>query len=106
MRSGADGTLRKPLPVWVVRAGDDLYVRSWRGRDGAWYRSAQESHAGRIRAGGIEQEITFVEEPDPGVNDQIDHAYRAKYGHSSYLSPMISANARETTLKLVPRRKP
>jgi hypothetical protein len=23
-----DGTLRKPVPIWVVRAGDDLYVRA------------------------------------------------------------------------------
>jgi hypothetical protein len=22
-----DGTLRPPVPIWVVRAGDDLYVR-------------------------------------------------------------------------------
>jgi NAD(P)-dependent dehydrogenase (short-subunit alcohol dehydrogenase family) len=23
-----DGTLRKPVPIWVVRVGDDLYVRA------------------------------------------------------------------------------
>jgi hypothetical protein len=23
-----DGTLRRPVPIWVVRAGDDLYVRA------------------------------------------------------------------------------
>lgn len=27
-----DGTLRKPVTIWVVRVGDDLYVRSYRGR--------------------------------------------------------------------------
>lgn len=25
----SDGTLRKPVTIWVVRHGDDLYVRSW-----------------------------------------------------------------------------
>ena len=29
-----DGTLRKPITIWVVRIGDDLYVRSYRGRGG------------------------------------------------------------------------
>ncbi|GIW04834.1 MAG: hypothetical protein KatS3mg059_1454 [Thermomicrobiales bacterium] len=68
---------------------------------GAWFRAAQASHAGRIRAGSIEREVTFVEEHDPAHNDRIDHAYRAKYGFSSYLAPMISADARATTLKVV-----
>jgi hypothetical protein len=27
-----DGTLRNPVTIWVVRHGDDLYIRSWRGR--------------------------------------------------------------------------
>jgi hypothetical protein len=27
-----DGTLRRPVTMWVVRAGDDIYVRSVNGR--------------------------------------------------------------------------
>jgi hypothetical protein len=30
-----DGTLRKPVTIWVVRLGDDLYVRSVKGRGSA-----------------------------------------------------------------------
>ena len=30
-----DGTLRTPVTIWVVRHGDDLYVRSYRGRGGS-----------------------------------------------------------------------
>lgn len=38
------------------------------------------------------------------VNDAIDAAYRTKYGrYASYVRPMISPEARATTLKLVPR---
>ena len=33
-----DGTLRKPVIIWVVRQGDDLYFRCVNGRDGAWFR--------------------------------------------------------------------
>jgi hypothetical protein len=99
-----DGTLRKPVTVWVVRHGDDLYVRSWRGRTGTWFRAAQVRHEGHIRAGGVEKDVTFVEETDPGINDQIDAAYRTKYHrYSSYVPPMISSEARATTLRLVPR---
>ncbi len=33
-----DGTLRKPVTIWVVRIGDELYVRSVYGRGSAWFR--------------------------------------------------------------------
>jgi hypothetical protein len=100
-----DGTLRKPVTIWVVRIGDDLYVRSYRGRGGAWFRGTQERQAGRIQSGGVDKEVTFVEEIDPGINDQIDAAYRAKYRrHSaSYVDPMVAPEARAATVKLVPR---
>src|SRR5947209_4918769 len=84
----SDGSLRTPVTIWVVRHGDDLYVRSYKGQGGAWFRAAQTRHAGQIRAGGVEKDVTFVEEPDPGINDQIDAAYRAKYRRSpSYVQP-------------------
>ena len=31
-----DGTQRPPVTIWVVRVGDDLYVRSVYGRGSAW----------------------------------------------------------------------
>jgi hypothetical protein len=36
-----DGTLRKPRTIWVVRVGDDLYVRSMYGRAGGWFPATQ-----------------------------------------------------------------
>jgi hypothetical protein len=99
-----DGTLHAPVTVWVVRVGDDLYVRSWRGQAGAWFRAARASGAGRLRAGNREKEVAFVPETDPACNDQIDAAYRRKYRrYPSYVRPMVSQEARSTTLKLVPR---
>ena len=45
-----------------------------------------------------------MEETDPSINDQVDTAYRTKYRrYASYVPPMISPEARATTLKLVPR---
>ncbi|MFE0521368.1 DUF2255 family protein [Streptomyces sp. NPDC058954] len=101
--SRSDGTPRTPAPIWVVRDGDDLYVRSFRGSAGAWYRAARASHEGRIRSGGVDKAVTLAEVTDPGVNDRIDTAYRTKYGHygARYIDPMVAS--RDTTLKLVPR---
>jgi hypothetical protein len=100
-----DATLSKSVTIWVVRVGDDLYIRSYKGRGGAWFRAAQAHRAGRIRAGGVEKEVMFVNETDPGINDEIDAAYRTKYrGYSAqYVDPMVAAEARGTSIKLVPR---
>ena len=99
-----DGTLYKPVTIWVVRVGDDLYVRSYKGSTSAWFRGAQVQHAGRIWAGGVEKDVDFVEEADPAVNDKIDAAYRAKYGrYPQYVAPMVTFEVRATTLRLSPR---
>jgi hypothetical protein len=100
-----DGTLRNPVTIWVVRLGDDLYVRSYKGRGSAWFRGTQDRHEGHIRAASVDKDVTFVEETDPGTNDQIDAAYRTKYRRygASYIDSMVASEARVTTLKLVPR---
>ncbi len=100
----ADGSMRKRVTIWVVRVGDGLYVRSYQGNRGAWYRGALARHEGRIWAGGVEKDVSFVEVSDPGVNDQIDEAYQSKYGrYSQFVSPMLTDEVRATTLKLVPQ---
>jgi len=99
----ADGTLRKPVIIWVVRLGDDLYVRSVNGRTSAWFRGVQARYEEHIRAGGVEKDVTFVEELSSNINDQIDAAYAAKYRRYASIIPSInSSTARAATIKLVP----
>jgi hypothetical protein len=99
-----DGTQRNRVTVWVVRHGDSLYVRSVRGRKGSWFRGVQETHQGRVRAGGIDKDVTFVD-ADLAVYGEVDAAYRAKYRRyaGSILNSVLSADARSATLELVPR---
>ena len=102
-----DGTLRKPKIIWVVRVGDDLYVRSAYGLEATWYRGTQVRHEGRIWAGGIQKDVAFVDvaETDHGIHDQLDDAYRAKYRRypEKFVSPVANALSRSVTLKLIPR---
>jgi hypothetical protein len=100
-----DGTLRNPVTIWVVRVGDNLYVRSVKGRTGAWFRGTQARHEGRISAGGVKKDVTFVEETDPDLNGQIDAGYRNKYRRyaASIIGSVVSPEARAATIKLVPR---
>lgn len=99
-----DGGLRKLVTIWVVRLGDDLYVRSVKGRDGWWFRGTQTRHEGHIRAGGIKKDVTFAD-AESNLNDPIDAAYRAKYGRypESIVGSVLTPEARSATIKLNPR---
>ena len=99
-----DGTLRKRVTIWVVRHGDDLYVRSVNGPTGTWFRGAQVRQEGHIQAGGVDKDVTFVE-ADHDMDDEIDAAYRTKYHRyaASIVGRVTSPEARSTTIKLVPR---
>ena len=99
-----NGTLGKPVTIWVVRLGDDVYIRSAYGRNSRWFGGAQARHEGRIRAGGIEKDVIFTD-ADPKLNDRIDAVYRTKYRSmgASYVNMMISPAARSATIKLAPR---
>ena len=99
-----DGTLRNRVTIWLVRVNDDIYVRSYNGPEGVWFRSAKVRHEGRIWAGGVEKDVQFVEESAPEINDLVDAAYLKKYGrYPQYVSPMVTEAVRTTTIKLVPR---
>jgi hypothetical protein len=99
-----DSTPRMPVTIWVIRYEDDLYVRSYKGRDSFWFRAVQARHEGHIQSGGVDKNVVFVEETDPAINDQIDAAYRTKYHqYPQHVLPMVTSDARATTLKLIPR---
>lgn len=97
-----DGTTYgTPTWIWSVAVGGDLFVRAYYGQESRWYRAAMRERAGRIIAAGLTKEVGF-EPADHTINDRVDNAYRAKYGGSPYLVPMIGARARAATVKVLP----
>ena len=97
-----DGALRRPVTIWVVRRGDELFVRSVYGRGSAWFRGVQDRREGHIHAGGVDKDVAFVEVDD--LEDEIEEAYRTKYQRygARYVDPMFGPQAQAATLKLVP----
>ena len=89
--------------MWVVRAGDELYVRSAGGPDRPWYVRATASGSGRIRAGGVERDVTFTN-PEPDVHDALDAAYHAKYDRygPAIVGSVVGPQAHRVTLRLDP----
>jgi hypothetical protein len=101
----SDGTLRPAVTMWVVRDGDDVYVRSVNGRGSSWFRGAQERHQASIRAEGVEKNVDLIEIND--VNDAVDAAYEVKYGrrYPTIVPSIVTPGARAATLKLLPIRE-
>jgi hypothetical protein len=100
-----DGSLSPFRIIWVVRAGDDLYVRSVLGRDSAWFRAVLRRPEGCIRGVGVEHEVAF-EEPADADHDAIDEAYRRKYARYDRVDvdAIVDPTARVATLRLLPHR--
>jgi hypothetical protein len=101
---GRDGESRPPVTIWVVRSGDDLFIRSVRGARGAWFRAVQATYEGRTSGGGLAKDVRF-EKAGPSVNDQVDAAYRSKYRRYAgrILNSCLTPEARSTTLRILPR---
>ena len=99
----ADGTLRPYVTMWVVRAGNDVYVRSAYGPDNPWYRRAKASGSGRVRAGGVERDVTFADAA-PDARAGIDAAYHAKYDRygPAIVGSVGGDKAVPVTIRLVP----
>ncbi|MCX4903260.1 DUF2255 family protein [Streptomyces sp. NBC_00878] len=99
-----DGTSGSWRTIWVVRVGDDICVRSVNGPSAAWYRSTRVRRQGRVQAGGVDRDVTFVD-ADSALNDEVDAAYRAKYGHyaANIVKAITGPEASSTTMRLVPR---
>jgi hypothetical protein len=88
----------KRIPIWVVVVGDEVYVRSYKGERGAWYRRALRE--GRMTLEGVD--VVVEPEHDPALNERISDAFRAKYGASSPGSTdaMVTPEVVATTLHL------
>jgi hypothetical protein len=98
-----DGTLRPYVTMWVVRAGDEVYVRSAYGQDNPWFRRAKASGTGRVRAGGVERDVRFGA-AEPGAHAGIDAAYHAKYDRygPAIVGSVVGDKAVPVTIRLVP----
>lgn len=100
----ADGTLRTHITIWVVRAGDELYIRSAYGADNPWFRRARASARANIRAGGLERDVALELVPSGAVSQHgaIDAAYHAKYDRYGprIVDTVVGPKAAEVTFRL------
>ncbi|EWT01988.1 hypothetical protein N865_20525 [Intrasporangium oryzae NRRL B-24470] len=99
----ADGTLRRPRIIWIVRDGDRVFVRSTNGRGADWFRSATASGAGQIIARETAYDVLFTEVHEESDLAAADVGYRTKYGHyASIVDHLEEDGPRAATLEVHP----
>lgn len=101
-----DGSLSSPVVIWAVRVGDQVYVRSVRGRASGWFTATRATGTGRISIGDIEKDVAFAPVP-AGAEEQeaISEAYRTKYRRyaKDIVDSTLTPDALAATLAVVPR---
>ena len=102
-----DGSLSRARTVWIVRVGDQLYLRSVNGPDAAWYRLTRAFHQGRIEARGVARDVTWIDvnaAVQPDVDPAVDAEYARKYqGSTAAIAHITNPLARTTTMRVEPR---
>ncbi|MGN8552488.1 UNVERIFIED_CONTAM: DUF2255 family protein [Microbacterium sp. SLM126] len=95
-----DGAAGPWVRIWVVVAGGEVFVRTWRRRATGWYGGAVRSGSARIRVAGAAIDVTVEVVGDENAV-VVDSAYRAKYGDLAARS-MVTTDAAASTLRLRP----
>jgi hypothetical protein len=100
-----DGTLRRWVPISVVRVAEKVYVRTWYRREGGWFGHAAGTGRARVRVPGFEADVVVedVGAGDAALRACIEQAYRKKYGSSDgSVGQMTGEDAAASTLRLAP----
>jgi hypothetical protein len=90
-------------PVWIVRSGDDVFVRSMYGERGGWYRRLRANPDGTLADDEHIHAVRAEPVADEAKRQEVTRAYERKYGPSPDLRPLLTDEAIGATLRLEPR---
>jgi hypothetical protein len=88
--------------VWVVVAGEDVFVRSFLGPKGRWYKAAVADGRATLEAGAGKIPVRVTAAADQASIGRASQAFLAKYGDSPYAQKMVRPEVLTTTLLLLP----
>jgi len=88
--------------IWIVEQDGAVYIRSFRGPRGRWYREALADPAVAIHVDGRRVPATAVPATDSASVEACSEGLRAKYPRSQSLRAMLVDDVLPTTMKLVP----
>jgi hypothetical protein len=94
---------KSAVVIWVVVAGDEVFVRSWRGTKGRWYRDLAAGGPATLEFAGRRLAVQAVPASDPAAVARASREFLSKYRPSSHADEMVRSEILPTTLRLEPR---
>lgn len=91
------------VAIWVVVADDAVFVRSFRGARGRWYRDLAAGGEGMLEGAGRQLAVQAIPEHDPTAIERVSGEFLRKYGPGPYAEAMVKQEILATTLRLEPR---
>jgi hypothetical protein len=89
--------------IWVVVAGDEVFVRSVRGPKGRWYRDLAAGGPATLEFASRRLAVQAIPATDPAAVGRASGEYLRKYERSPYAQAMVKPEVLPTTLRLEPR---
>jgi len=89
--------------IWVVVAGDEVFVRSVRGGKGRWYRDLAASGSATLEFAGRRLAVQALPVSDADAIARASREYLRKYQPSPYAQSVVRDEVLPTTLRLEPR---
>lgn len=86
--------------IWVLVDGRNVYVRSYQGVTGRWYREIRANPNGALWVGAERIPVRAVEVRSARAIARASAGYRKKYGNSPPAKLMVRQEILRTTLRL------
>jgi hypothetical protein len=90
--------------IWAVVVGEEVFVRSVRGRKGRWYQRISSHPEGALLAGDTRIPVRVAPVTDNVTVEAVSEAFRSKY-EEAWPGPtagIVRSEVLPTTLKLSP----
>ena len=95
--------LKTAVVIWIVVADDEVFVRSWLGARGRWYRDLAAGGPATLEFAGRRIEVEAFAANDADSVARASAEFLRKYQPSSHAREMVRADNLSTTLRLEPR---
>ena len=94
---------KSAVVIWVMVDSDDVFVRSWLGTRGRWYKDLAAGGAATLEFAGRQLAVQAIPASDDASVDRASREILRKYRRSSHAQEMVRAEILPTTLRLEPR---
>ena len=94
---------KSAVVIWVVVADVEVFVRSWRGAEGRWYRDLAAGGPATLEYASRRLAVQASPADDEAAVARVSREFLRKYRRNSHAQEMVRSETLPTTLRLEPR---